>query len=322
MIGKRGKLLILFYLIFLIVLFLMCSTDLIIREPEKEVYQIAVIIEDVRDDNYSNFRKGMDQAAIEYNADVHFITLYEKLDAAQQMELINREEQDGADALIVVPVDEKSVLEAVNRKQISIPVVLLGTEAAEEKTAGMILINYREMGELLAEKMKERIPDDCQILLLEEAGWQSYMSRNFLEGAAAKLKEAGYSCRITEMGEGERYTINFETLPDRKTVLLAGDPETLSKASDILAGDSVPSDRIAGLYGRGTTQSVLYDLDQGFITGICVTDEFSRGYFSVSRAIEALEKKSGQEPLVMDSYYIEKEDLREPEYEKILFPME
>lgn len=322
MIGKRGKIMILFYVIFLIVLFLMCSTDLIIREPEKEVYQIAVIIEDIRDDNYSNFRKGMEQAAIEYNADVHFITLYEKLNAAQQMELISREEQDGADALIVVPVDEKSVLEAVNRKQINIPVVILGTEEAEEKTAGMILIDYREMGVLLAEKMKERIPDDCRILLLKEADGQNYMSRNFLEGAEEKLKEAGYSCRIAEMEEREGYTINFETFLDGKTVLLAGDPEILSKTSDILAGDSVPYDRIAGLYGRGSTQSVLNDLDQGLITGICVTDEFSRGYFSVSRAIEVLEKKSGQEPLVMDSYYIEKEDLREPKYEKILFPME
>ena len=106
MIGRRGKALIIVYVAFLAVLLLMCSTDLIIREPEREVYQVAVIIEDMRSDNYSNFRKGMDQAAMEFNVDVHFITLYEKLDAAQQMELMEREEQDGADALVVVPADE------------------------------------------------------------------------------------------------------------------------------------------------------------------------------------------------------------------------
>ena len=87
MIGKRGKLLIVLYMIFLVILFLMCSTDLIIREPEKEVYQIAVIVEDARDDNYGNFRKGMDQAAVEFNADVRFITLYEEMDAGQQLDL-------------------------------------------------------------------------------------------------------------------------------------------------------------------------------------------------------------------------------------------
>jgi len=84
MIGKKSRILILFYILVLVVLFLMCSTDLIIREPEKGVYEVAVIIEDVRDDNYGNFRKGMDRAAVEFNADVRFITLYERLDGGRK----------------------------------------------------------------------------------------------------------------------------------------------------------------------------------------------------------------------------------------------
>ena len=71
MIGKRGKWMIVLYMIFLLVLFLMCSTDLIIREPEKEIYQVAVIIEDVRDDQYSNFRRGMEQAAVEFGCPLY-----------------------------------------------------------------------------------------------------------------------------------------------------------------------------------------------------------------------------------------------------------
>lgn len=120
MIGRRGKVLIFLYVVFLAILFLMCSTDLIIREPERDSYQIAVIIEDVRGDNYSNFRKGMDQAAVEFNIDVHFITLYEKADAEQQMELMDREQQDGADALVVVPVDEERVTE----KYVNVPAIV------------------------------------------------------------------------------------------------------------------------------------------------------------------------------------------------------
>jgi len=104
MIGRSGKVMIVLYIVCLVVLFLMCSTDLIIREPERQIYQIAVIIEDVRSDNYSNFRKGMDLAAAELNADVRLITLYEKLDVKEQMDLMDREQQDGTDALIVVPV--------------------------------------------------------------------------------------------------------------------------------------------------------------------------------------------------------------------------
>ena len=90
----------------LILLYLLSSTDWIIKEKEVEVYPVSLIISDTSDDDYVNFRKGVDQAAVEYNVDVSFITLYEKDNLAQQMELVRREAADGAGAVILEPVDE------------------------------------------------------------------------------------------------------------------------------------------------------------------------------------------------------------------------
>ena len=320
MIGKRGKILAAFYMIFLVVLFLMCSTDLIIREPEKEVYQIAVIIEDAGDDNYGNFRKGMDRAAIEYNADVRFITLYEKLDAGQQIDLIRREQRDGVDALVVAPVDEK-VLAAVP-EQGNVPMVLLGIGKPAGKTEAVVTVDYRGMGEQLAEEMKKRIPADCPVLILAEPHERSTAAEDFLQGAEAVLEKSGYACRrVCPEGE-EGYWEMLRALPGGRAVLLAGTPEVLSEAGAILEEAPALAGGVQGLYGRGSTMAVLNDLDSGIVTGLCVTDEFSRGYFSVRMAIEALEGRDGRGPLAMDSYYIEKKDLRKPEYEKMLFPME
>lgn len=322
MIGRRGKLLIVIYTIFLIVLFLMCSTDLIIREPEKEIYQIAVIIEDVSDDNYGNFRKGMDQAAVEFNADVQFITLYEKLDEDQQMELIRREQQDGVDALVVVPVEEQQLADALAEKQVTVPVVVLDAETAGKSAAGCVLIDYGKMGEQLAERMAGDIPENCPVLMLEESEKRSAAGKAFLEGAAMVLRESGHECRtISLRGEADCREVGA-ALAQERAVILAGSPEILSETADMLAEDPGLADRVQGLYGRGNTMPVSGCLDRGQITGVCVTDEFSRGYFSVCMAVEALEGKKIKEPLVMDSYYIEKKDLREPKYEKILFPME
>ncbi len=191
MIGRRGKALILAYVAFLTVLFFMCSTDLIIREPETEIYQIAVIIEDVRDDNYVNFRKGMDQAAVEFNGDVHFITLYERMDANQQMELISREQQDGADALIIVPADEERVVSSLAQGQVWAPVVLLGSGLTGQGVAGTIALDYRGMGEKLASRMAEDLEEGCQVVILEEPGRKSVMSRLFLEGAKDMFDKEG-----------------------------------------------------------------------------------------------------------------------------------
>lgn len=324
MIGRKSKVLIFLYLIFLVILFLMCSTDLIIKEKEREIYKVAVIIEDVRDDNYENFRKGMDQAAIELNADVRFITLYEKLNAEGQMELIDREQRDGVDALIVAPVEGRRMADALKENQVTVPTVILESEPGQraEEGKGKITIDYQEMGRMLAGKIKERIPENCQVLLVEDASGKSGAERGFLEGTAEALKESGCSCRF-EKPEGEdAYREMFGSLPEQGAVVVAGSPETLTEIAGFLEESAGTSERLAGLYGRGNTLAILDDLDSGMITGLCVTDEFSRGYFSVLMAVRELEKAGDGKSMVMDSYYIEKEDLREPKYEKMLFPVE
>lgn len=322
MIGKKGKLMIFLYLIFLAILFLMCSTDLIIREPEKEVYEVAVIIEDAGDENYSNFRKGMDQAAIELNADVRFITLYEKLNADQQIELIERERQDDVDALIVAPVDEARVMNMLSEMQGNMQTVILGTEESEGKAAQRVAVDYRKMGAQLAEEIEKRMPENCSVLMLEEADGQSGASICFLEGAASVFDRDGCECRTVYLDGEEDCRKALGTLPGSGTVILAGSPEMLLQTADILEKYPVLSVRAKGLYGRGNTLSILDDLDSGLISGLCVTDEFSRGYFSVCMAIEALEGKTPRAALILDSYYIEKEDLRDSEYEKMLYPVE
>ena len=320
MINKSGKVLVGVYVVCLVVLFLMCSTDLIIREPEREIYQIAVIIEDVRSDNYGNFRKGMDQGAAEFHADIQLITLYEKLDAIEQMELMDREQQDGADALIVVPVEE----EQISEKQMTIPVILLRAGVAEASGMGNVIVDYEKMGELLARKILEEQPKEKTVYVLVDSAVQSDMDRLFLKGVDAVFAEEGRSVQRIMRHEVDRFWMMLERTgmkEPEEVVILAENQEILTEAAGVLAGSETVFSAVAGLYGRGTTMSILNYLDRGVIKGICVTDEFSRGYYSVREAVRALEG-AGSVPTVMEPYYIQKEDLRDPAFEKMLFPIE
>ncbi len=319
MIGRSGKVMIVLYIVCLVVLFLMCSTDLIIREPERQIYQIAVIIEDVRSDNYSNFRKGMDLAAAELNADVRLITLYEKLDVKEQMDLMDREQQDGTDALIVVPVEE----EQVSAKQMTIPVILMRAGVAEAAGAGNVIVDHEKMGEQLAREILKEQPADVPVYVLTDPAGQSDMDRLFLKGSDAVFQEAGRSVQRILRGEEERFYTMLEQpgAEAQKVVILAENQDILTEAAGVVAGSEAVADAVGGLYGRGTTMAILNYLDRGVITGICVTDEFSVGYYSVREAVRALEG-AGSVPTVMESYYIDKKDLRDPAFEKMLFPIE
>ena len=87
--------------VLLVLLYLLSSTDLIIKEKEKEICRISVIIDNVNDNYYGNFREGMETAEKKYQADVNFITLYAENDEEQQESLIVREVKDGTNAVIL-----------------------------------------------------------------------------------------------------------------------------------------------------------------------------------------------------------------------------
>lgn len=190
--------------------------------------------------------------------------------------------------------------------------------------AGSISIDYERMGEYLAHKMLEDIPKEGSVLILMDPTRQSDIDRLFVEGAAAVFEAEEYNMkRIARNGEDGFGEIlkELETKTEEKTVILAENQDILTEVARILADEPTVAECVSGVYGRGNTISNLNYLDRGQITGICVTDDFSIGYLSVCAASQALEGADSS-LIEMDFYYIEKEDLREPAYEKLLFPIE
>ena len=144
----------------LILLYLLSSTDWIIKEKEVEVYPVSLIISDTSDDDYVNFRKGVDQAAVEYNVDVSFITLYEKDNLAQQMELVRREAADGAGAVILEPVDELECRQYLEENTYGTPIILLGELSPDEEVKGAVHMDWTAAGRKLGEAITaEQSPD-------------------------------------------------------------------------------------------------------------------------------------------------------------------
>ena len=113
--------------VLLVLLYLLSSTDLIIKEKEKEICRVSVIIDNVNDNYYGNFREGMETAEKKYQADVNFITLYAENDEEQQENLIVREVKDGTNAVILAPVREDLAIMRLDEISPGCPVVFLGS---------------------------------------------------------------------------------------------------------------------------------------------------------------------------------------------------
>lgn len=310
--------------IILVFLFLLSSTDWIIAEKKREVYQISVVVEDSNDEYYVNFKKGMDKAAESLHADVDFITLYAPNDLAQQIELIQREIKEGADALIVAPVNESEFIMRLDEISPSCPVVLLGTSNVSASVAASIGIDGFKAGERLAARIAAEESKEFPVCLLTE-GLTCTGNKDRYDGLCSALSEAGFTCRLTEKQSEDSYrrAIEETVYPGRgRMTVVALDVDALSEAAAIIGGSSVYKEYITGLYGFGSTVGILNELDNGVIDGLMTHSQFDEGYLSVKMAVEAIQGVRLGEPVVMDSFYIEADDLREGRYEKLLYPME
>lgn len=326
MIKKKVNLLWILYGAVLILLFLLSSTDLIIKEKKAEVYPISVVIEDTSDDYYVNFRRGIERAAVELNADVSFITLYEQGNRDQQLDMFQREEEDGNRALIVAPVDEETAGELKNRKRITTSLVLLNMEEELVRGDGTtgITFDYYEMGCQLGERIAGE-QDSSALVCLFSCKGHSLANGELLKGIKSVLEPAGFELNEYYLQKPDGFSLvlqRVEDTVDKNMVLVGMDPESVMAAAQLLADEKRDTLRVQGLYGRGSTVPILNYLDKGIISGLCITDDFSAGYTSVEAAVTLMNGKAPKEIKVLKSGCIGREELRSGTYEKLLYPIE
>lgn len=313
-----------FSIIVLVLLFLMSSTDILIKEKVAEILPVSVIIRNDSDRFYQNFKKGMEQAAKDYSVDVSFITLYENNDSRQQQQIIKRELEDGARALVLVPVNDRDVRKMIESGQITRPLVIIDSQPGADLNVSDISIDYHEAGKMAACGLAEKTPAGIPVWILTE-GLDYGPNNQAYEGAMEILGEQGYECKLVsrENGDTFRQVIEGTVYPkNRPAAVLAIDGISLSEAAQILEKSTVYQQNITGLYGIGATVEALNYMDKEIIDGLVAYSQYDSGYLSIQKAVEMIKNPGirAVEPLKM--YYIEKKDLRDKRYEKMLYPIE
>ena len=321
---NKGKILWCIWAGILVLLFLMSSTDLIIKEKEIEVYPVSVIIDGDNDDYYVNFKKGMDQAAVEFHGDVSFITLYADHDQAQQMELVRREAADGAGAVILEPVDELECRQYLEENTYGTPIILLGELSPDEEVKGAVHMDWTAAGRKLGEAITAEQSSDLPVWIFAD---NPYIGKagEMKQGLTEVLEKQGFSYTIVPRGTDDTYrsVIEKTVYPGSGTAVVAAlDFASTAEAAEIVGGSSVYGKYISGLYGVGMMPSLLDQLDKGTIRGLVVTNQFDAGYFAVKKAVQAIEKEQERSQFSLESYYIEKDELRSRKYEKMLYPID
>ena len=321
---RREKMLLCAGAVFLVLLFLMSSTDLIIKERAVQIDSISVILSEDTDDYYQNFRKGMEKAATDLRSDVRLITLYDRKDQDQQVELTTREIRDGAGAVVIEPAEEKAAVMALESLNPGCPVIFVSASSPGDFVTDSILIDYFEAGRILGEKAAEKnLPGEKVCLFAQGMAYNGV--QDAYEGVCSVLNDQGisYELYVDKEGKAFRKVIENTVYPGTGPVeVVALDVQSLDRTASILNESSVYRDHVSALYGIGSTTGILNLLDKGIIDGLVTYDQFSQGYLSIKKAVEAIHGSRQKQETLLDPVYLDQQELASGAYEKMLYPME
>lgn len=286
----------------LVVLTLMIP-QLLRDQGPRQLVSLSVLFRDTDTSNWTVARQGMEQAADELGAELRFLTLTVPCDSREQEELLRREAEGGANALIAVPADPEALYAALSRLSGFCPVVTL--ECAMEGAAGTAAPDNEALGRQLAQALLEDW-NGGPVLLLDNSGACPEVALR-LEAARSALAGAGVPVhRVTELSGqpiSQQWVMAFESGATRQ-------------AAEYKEAEG----QSFALYGVGASTAITTLLERGTITAIAAWSDYAAGYLAVQHAVQAFqERPQATDPLPFS--IVRGEDIYAPENQKLLFPV-
>ena len=118
--------------------------------------EMSVILRD-GDGTVSAMRKGMEQAAMDLNVELRFLTPSEDNGAAEQAQLLQREAED-AEAIVLIPADRETLGDAVSAAAEKTTLVTVETDMSAWGAAASVSMDHRALGEALGAAALNGVP--------------------------------------------------------------------------------------------------------------------------------------------------------------------
>ena len=190
--------------------------------------------------------------------------------------------------------------------------------------ADTIGVDSREIGRMLGEAAVSQTPRDVPVYLFCK-GLDYGDSAQVYEGVRGVLDGYGYQYRLIEKKVQDTYrqaVQETDSPGSGKITIIALDVQSLDQAAQILEEDPIYQGRVSGLYGVGSTTSLLRALEKGIVTGMTAYNQFDEGYLSVKQAVEAIQGTHQKQETQLTAIYVDKDRLRDKTYEKMFYPIE
>lgn len=307
-----------FLAIVILMAFFLLFDDILLGDKNKHIYKVSIIIRGKNTESWTIVKQGIEQAALEMNVDTSFITLSEENSVDEQIELLDREINNGAEAILIAPADYEEMVKPVEHAMSRVPVVLIESTINTEKKIPYISCDNYELGARLAEEVIQMGNTRSKIAIIESGlGCSSIKERyNGFMNTINTTKNT-YTFLDLSLEDKNPYNQSKELLEKNMCdVIITFDSVTLegvAQAKKDLSKENVE------VYGIGSTSKILSLLEEKTINSTAVQNEFNVGYLGIKAAVDMLSGKKVDDSTI-ESTVVSVRNMYSNEKQRLLFP--
>lgn len=300
-------------------LFIVSSTDLVIKERENTVYSIAVLVDAADDVGWDNFRLGMDRAALDMReADISFVTLYDEDQNEQQLEQLTREIEGGTQGIILKAENLGYQSVMLTQMPANVPVVIYGTALESPRVKGVIASPIEEMMEKLARTMLNDAGGNGKHITIVTQTDDRADVETMTNVITSQLEAEGETVeRITLDSLDDAETLVNGLIARGDSMVFAPELRTALRLAEVIHtnGAALP------LYTTGWSSAARQALDRGALRATATIDEFAAGYWAIQEMVAQLSRKPSPEPIKLRVSVVTAASLYSRNNQMMLFPI-
>lgn len=285
-----------------------------VQARQQPLLEMSVISRETDGSSWSNARQGMEQAAVDYHVELRFLFPSQSNSSQEQCQLLRRETESGASAILLFPADRSALAAAVGEAAAAAALVTLETDMGAEGADGYVGVDNAALGESLARAALNGAQPGESVLLVDSAPGDNGI-RQRLEAAESLLAGEGRTVLICPAGEDGSLSGALARGDIRAVV--AFEPSALERAAEEAALLAEPP----LVYGAGFTAAVAAGLEQSRITAAAAQNSFSAGYLAVEAAARTARRETAEPPGQLPFFTVRQENMYHPDYQKLLFPV-
>ena len=254
-------------------------------KKEDPIIQVSLIVYGSDASRWENLKQGAALAADDLNAEVTLITMSGEDDAAEQISLIRREAQGGADALLIAAADSELIKEYLENEPIKIPYAFV--ESGIGDINNLTSANNSSMAESLIKTIDDNEKDWIKAAVIVDHDRRDSVKERLNTVLNTDVPYAEdvvlWERNEQEVDKKAQFFLQRQLTEEAVDVVIALDNSSMEEIIDA----AVNLNKDVKIYGIANSNKSAYYLDNRLVRSLVYQDEFSIGYIGLSDLLES-----------------------------------